>query len=533
MAEDVELLRCYAKDRSEEAFTALVRRHLPLVYHAALRRTNGDRHLAEDVAQAVFANLAKEAVALQRHAVLAGWLYVATRHAAANAMRTERRRKVREQEAFAMGDPLNPELSGAEWEQLRPELDSVMDDLSEPDRNAVLLRYFENRPYAEIGARFQISEDAARRRVDRALEKLRTLLSRRGITSTAAALGGLLAAQSAVAAPAGLATAVSGSVLAGAAAAATGGGTTGLIAFMTTNKIMMGIAVGAVMLGGGTALFEARESQRTAGELIALRHAQATLQARLATRDAELLKMEKELSAFKKSSTTPAAASITPKAQSMSPISAKTAAVNPRQALYANSEYVALEMRLSEMGAKLNYGPLYARLHWSPERIREFERLLAEQQRNAFDVIAAASENGLDPNNPTLKKEWDDRVFSENRDKIKSLLGNEDFAAYINYKPWASLGTLETLAGNLYFSDSPLTATQGDAMASIIERHSVVGSGGKLTTDWPAIYAEVGNGILSAAQLDILKTVNDRNELFNQKNALEQKIREGGAVPKN
>ena len=533
MAEDVELLRRYAQDRSEEAFTALVRRHLPLVYHAALRRTNGDRHLAEDVAQAVFANLAKEAVALERHEVLAGWLYVATRHAAANAMRTERRRRVREQEAVAMSDPLNPELAGAAWEQLRPELDSVMDDLSEPDRNAVLLRYFENRPYAEIGVRFQISEDAARMRVDRALEKLRTLQARRGITSTAAALGGLLAAQSAVAAPAGLAAAVSGSVLAGAGTAAVTAGSAGLIVFMTTNKIILSIAVGAILLGGGVAFYEASEAQRIQIELGEAREAQVALKARLASRDAELQTLQKTMSAAKSAGATTDEASAPPKSPTVSPSSTKIAAVNPRQALYANSEYVALEIRISEMSAKLNYGPLYARLHWSPERIREFERLLVEKQRNSFDVIAAASANDLDPNNPALKKEWDDRVFTENRDKIMSLLGNEDFAAYINYQPWASLGTLEQLAGNLYYSDTPLTASQGDAMAPIIERHSVVGSGGKLTTDWPAIYAEAGKGILSAAQLEILKTVNDRNDLFHQKNALEQKIREGGTAPKN
>ena len=95
MAEGTELLRRYVADHSEAAFAALVQQHLPLVYHAAQRRTNGDTHLAEEIAQAVFSNLAREAAALQRHAALAGWLYVATRHAAANAMRTDTSRCIR------------------------------------------------------------------------------------------------------------------------------------------------------------------------------------------------------------------------------------------------------------------------------------------------------------------------------------------------------------------------------------------------------------------------------------------------------
>jgi len=496
-----------------------------------MRRTNGDLHMAEDVAQAVFAKLAKEAVALERHEVLAGWLYVDTLHAAANAMRTEQRRKIREQEAVTMSETPAQALSGAEWERLRPELDAVMDELNESDRNAVLLRFFENRHFAEIGASFRISEDAARMRVDRALEKLRTLLARRGVTSTAAALGGLLAAQSAVAAPAGLASAVTGSVLAGAGGVVATIGNAGLIAFMTTNKFMLCIAAGAILLGGSTALFEAREAQRTAGDLAALSLKHAALQARLATQDAELLRLEKELVAVKNIAA-PVTAAGSQKTKAMSSAPVKTAAVNSRQALYANPEYVALEMRLTETGAKLQYGPLYHRLHWSPERIKEFERLIVERQQNSFDVLSAASENGLDAQSPALKKEWDDQVFAENQSKMKALLGKEDYAAYIGYKPWSAVGMLETLAGNLYYSDNPLTAVQGEELAAVIQRHTTM-SADKVTFDWPAIYAEAGNGVLSAGQLDTFKAANDRNDLFLQKNALEQKIREGATVPKN
>ena len=125
MIEDAELLRRYAADRDESAFAELVRRHLGFVYHAALRQCGGDAHRAEDVAQAVFTDLARKAGRLARRPVLAGWLYTSTRYAAAQAVRTEARRQVREQEAHAMNELLapSPAESAAEWERLRPVID--------------------------------------------------------------------------------------------------------------------------------------------------------------------------------------------------------------------------------------------------------------------------------------------------------------------------------------------------------------------------------------------------------------------------
>jgi RNA polymerase sigma factor (sigma-70 family) len=214
MTDDIELLRRYLDEHSQEAFTELVQRHLDLVYGAAFRRTDGDASLAEDIAQQVFTLLAREAPRLRRHPQLAGWLYVATRHAAASTRRAERRRKLREEQA--MNDLTF--LSDPDWRQLRPELDAVIDKLAERDRDAVLLRFFEAKAFADIGAALGISEDAARMRVERALEKLRLLLAHRGIASTATALALVLANQAAVAAPSGLAASVAGTALAGAAA---------------------------------------------------------------------------------------------------------------------------------------------------------------------------------------------------------------------------------------------------------------------------------------------------------------------------
>jgi len=209
MDDDAALLRRYADEGSEPAFTELVRRHVDLVYGAALRRTGGDAHRAGDVAQQVFTALARHARKLSRHAVLGAWLHTATRNAALNLMISEQRRRARE--FAALDSARTAGETGAEWDRLRPVLDAAIDELPEPDRAAVVLRFLERRAFADIGTALHVSEDAARKRTDRALDKLRTALARRGITSTAAALGVIVAGQPMVSAPAGLATSLAAS----------------------------------------------------------------------------------------------------------------------------------------------------------------------------------------------------------------------------------------------------------------------------------------------------------------------------------
>ena len=185
MNNDADLLRRYATEGSEAAFTELVRRHVDLVYGAALRRTSGNTHAAADVAQQVFTTLARKARLLSRHTVLAAWLHTATRNAALNLMISEQRRKVREYDAIATNQAAAENNPTVDWDRLRPVLDAAIDELPETDRASVVLRFLDRRPFAEIGAALKVSEDAARMRTDRALDKLRSALARRGITSTA------------------------------------------------------------------------------------------------------------------------------------------------------------------------------------------------------------------------------------------------------------------------------------------------------------------------------------------------------------
>jgi RNA polymerase sigma factor (sigma-70 family) len=181
MQPDNELLHQYATGKSEEAFTELVKRHVNLVYSAALRQAGGDAHLAHDVTQNVFTDLAQKAASLSRRKSLTGWLYTSAYFAANKMVRTEVRRRERE-EKF-MREPVHESPEQTDWEKLRPLLDAAMHGLKESDREAILLRYFENRSYAEVGAKFGLNENAARLRVERALEKLRVLLAKRGLAA--------------------------------------------------------------------------------------------------------------------------------------------------------------------------------------------------------------------------------------------------------------------------------------------------------------------------------------------------------------
>ncbi len=278
MSNDAELLRTYVQRRDENAFSELVRRHVDLVYAVALRRANGRAHLAEDITQRVFCDLARKAALLADHPVLIGWLHRSTRYAAIDALRGEMRREKLSREFTAMSDADSASEAAVPWEQLRPVLDAALDELSARDRELVLLRYFSGLTFADAGARFGLREDAARRRTERALEKLRGVLARRGVTSTTAALGVLLANQPLVAAPAGLAASAS----AAAVAAAPTGALASTVTFFLMNKAAAS-ALSALVAVGLTTVVWTSVARDRGPELESLRAENAQLTRATAT----------------------------------------------------------------------------------------------------------------------------------------------------------------------------------------------------------------------------------------------------------
>lgn len=229
-----QLLADYAKNNSQEAFRELVNLYVGMVYSSAVRLVNGDTHLANDIAQTVFADLAKLAHSISPEATIGGWLHRRTCHVALTVMRSERRREIREHEAFEMSR-LNDDADEA-LAQVAPVLDAAIDELTPQDREAIMLRFFEHCDLRAIGRSLGTSEDAAQKRISRALDKLRVLLVRRGVVLSTATLALALGSQSVSAAPAGLALTVSAGALTAAQVGKGFAATTLKILFMTKLK---------------------------------------------------------------------------------------------------------------------------------------------------------------------------------------------------------------------------------------------------------------------------------------------------------
>ncbi|HUA37660.1 MAG TPA: sigma-70 family RNA polymerase sigma factor [Candidatus Sulfopaludibacter sp.] len=387
MTPDSELLDRYARTRSEDAFAELVRRHINLVYSAALRQVNGDVHLAQDVAQAVFTDLARKAASLARRESLTGWLYTSAHYAAAKIARTEDRRRQREDKY--MREPISETAPEADWEKIRPTLDDVMHELKESDREVILLRYFENRQFAEVGIKLGLNENAARMRVERALEKLRVIFVKRGIT-TAAAVASVISANAVQLAPAGLAT-----TLTTTAAATVGTGTAfTFLKFMTATHIKLGISA-LVVAGAATALMVQHQTQTR------LRAASESLRQQIAQLQADNTILSNRLTAIGE---------------------AKTLTDEQfNELLKLRGEVGMLRRQTNEIGAlREKLDNLKQRLQSSAENIPSEE----QQQQMAMHKMSDAKQAGL-----LLHMFADDNnsQFPTNFDQVINYLGNTNF----------------------------------------------------------------------------------------------------------
>lgn len=212
--DDMELVRVYARQQSESAFATLVSRHVNLVYSVALRQVH-DTHLAEEITQATFIILARKSGSLNSKTVLPAWLCRTAQFAAADVLKTQRRRQRREQEIYMESAVNECELESAPWTDIAPLLDTAMGQLGEKDHCAIVLRFFEGKDMRQVGAALGVSENAAKTRVSRAMEKLRSFFQHRGIVLSAATIGGAMSVHSVQAAPIGLAASVTAAAVKG------------------------------------------------------------------------------------------------------------------------------------------------------------------------------------------------------------------------------------------------------------------------------------------------------------------------------
>jgi RNA polymerase sigma factor (sigma-70 family) len=262
-APDLDLLRQFTRDHSQDAFTALVNRHVNLVFSAALRQVRSHQ-LAEEVAQSVFTDLSRDAAKLKPDTVLTAWLYQVTRRTAIDVVRREARRQIREQIATGM-NAMN--ASTADWTAIEPLLDEAMQSLDETDRTAVLLRYFENKSLREVGEAIGTGDDAAQKRVSRAVDRLREFFTRRGVTIGASGLVVLISANAVQAAPTGLALAITTTAIAGTAATSAAIAATKTIAMTTFQKVLVTTVLAAAI---GTTIYQTNQAAQLRSQLQAL-----------------------------------------------------------------------------------------------------------------------------------------------------------------------------------------------------------------------------------------------------------------------
>ncbi|MCW5558603.1 MAG: sigma-70 family RNA polymerase sigma factor [Verrucomicrobiae bacterium] len=297
-ATDQSLLQSFAQHRCEDSFAALVSRHINLVYSAALRQVS-DPTLAEEVVQSVFTDLARSAPTFGPQTAIQAWLHQVTRRTAIDVVRRESRRAAREKAAMQFARDHQP---AEPWDSLAPVLDEAMQLLPDADRTVLLIRYFEDRSLQEVGAALGISDDAAQKRVRRALDRLRTLLEHRGVSTGAGGLGTVLAAHAITPAPAGLASAIAAIAVSNALISTSAPLAGGLLTMTSSTQAVVAITIAAALLTVVPPSWHAhrlnRENVRLRSELAALEDSglreKEDASARLAAKEAELEQLRED-----------------------------------------------------------------------------------------------------------------------------------------------------------------------------------------------------------------------------------------------
>lgn len=519
MSEDAQLLRQFIEEGSEPAFAEIVQRHLGLVYHAAVRQLGDEAHLAADVAQGVFILLAEKSRALAGHPSVAGWLYATTHFKVAELRRSEHRRRLREAAAQDMSALIEDSASRAEWERMRPVIDEALLELGEADREAVLLRFFENRPFAEIGARLRLNEKTAHKRVERALDRLRESLVRRGVTSTAAALATLLSGQAALAVPAGLGVSVTGAAIAASLPSVT---TLGTISLMSTKTTVL-VSVVTLLLAGGVATHEVRATRAEAAALASAVRVNEQLASQLRE---ERTRAERETVTVRASDV---AAGPKP-AAAASPVSGPVGPTmeqrleEGRAFLKANPVFRdAFATKLRE-DVLMQHAELIAALGLTGERLEQF---IAIQMKSRMNIVG---QHIL----PLGEKVLEGGEYTR---QLREVLGEAGYKQCIEIERLSPARNLaDDLTRSLYFTPTPLTSSQvaqvKDLMIQVISDPAnglrYTGPTGYIPMPvWDALIARA-RGVLAEPQIDALRDLRQQAK-FNHAQTEARKLYDQGA----
>ena len=477
--DDSALLRHYAEEGSEAAFSELVRRHVSLVHSIAMRQLRGDYHRANDVTQVVFTTLARKARSLVRHTALTGWLYSCTYFSAAATKREEWRRHKREERAHDMNELLGYAEPPADWDQLRPILDEVMIELNERDRETVVWRFYDGLPLALIGQRLGVSENTAGFRVSRALDKMRASLVKRGTNSTAAALALMLANHAVMAAPAGLAESVTATALMSAASAGSQGSL--FLKLLDKTKVAVGFP-GAIWVGG---ILSISAIGAATYDLWAAWRANAALAEESAGYDAQL----QGIRALKRT------------ASIASPASTNAARIRPavrdpnadfKEFLSAYPQARTALVSEEKAVAAMAYGSFFRSADLTPSQIAQFESACAQSWIEQMKITPRQIATG-GPHTPP-------------ENQMRAILGDATYQQLQNYGPTVYAHFMaSSLAGNL--TEASFSADQLDQLAQILASNNPLPNPAyslDLTSsiaaiDWETVLAQA-RAVFSAAQ---------------------------------
>ena len=463
---DTELLEQFARNKSEAAFAELVERHIGLVYSTAFRKT-GNPQQSEDITQAVFIILARKANSLGPKTVLPGWLHHTARFTAANLRRAELCRIRREQEAF-MQSTMDETAPDALWRGLSPLLDDAVASLGASERDAIVLRFFQNRSLAEVGATLGASEDATRMRVNRALEKMRKFFARRGVTISSAAIAGTISANSAHAAPAGLAAIVSTNVFSGTTlTTAAVVAATKAIAMTTLQKAIVTAALVATV---GAGIFEAHQNSESQKQIQNLQQQQNSLNEQFAqlqserddatnqlggliaendrlksnSNERELLKLRGEVAA----------------SRAVADAAAKT------RSLKNNPEQSQVDDQRNQ--TRTNLDRFFKLANLSPEKADQYVNLEVEMKRRQSERMTALLGGTLSVADAVRQRDLDNR---EQQDQRRELLGADGWEVLQSIADGMRNDVAKGLTGTVQanMGDNPLTQEQSDRLLGAIK----------------------------------------------------------------